>query len=110
MSQRPGPSTLKIEVPLGYPIIFEASADLNYDDFERAFCLNLPTTKLFIMSRQAHRYNQERRDFLNLDAHRESLSYGDEVQGTQEPNKFSKSDLFRAMASNDRSRLQVSVY
>lgn len=105
MSQRPGPSTLKIEVPWRHTI-FEESADLNHDHFERAICLNLPTTKLFIMSRHAHQFNQDRRDFLNLDEYKASLSYGDEAQ---EPDKFSKSGLFRAMASNDRSRLQVSV-
>lgn len=34
------------------------------------------------------------------------LSYGDEAR---EPGKFSKSDLFRAMASNERSSLQLSI-
>lgn len=91
-----GPSTLKIEVPWG-TTIFEASANLNCDDPEPAFSLNLPTTKLFIMSRHVHRFNQERRG-IDLDVIQTSLTY-----------EFSKSGLFRAMASNDRSRLQVSV-
>lgn len=99
MSQLPGPSTtptLKIEVPWG-TTIFEASAKLNCDDLERAFSLNLPTTKLFIMSRHAHRFNQERRG-IDLDEIKTSLTY-----------ELSKPGLLRAMASNDRSRLQVSI-
>lgn len=104
MSQRPEPSTFSIELPFGYSF-FKWASDLKYYDIERSFCLSLPTTMLVITSAQGNRYNQERRVALDLDDYKALWSYDDKVQGTTESHKFSKPDLFRAMASIDCSRL-----
>lgn len=106
MSQRLEPTIIDINFRFGYST-HEASADLTHHDLEGTLRISLPTTLVVITSARGNRFNQARREAVDQAKFKELLTYDSEVGATPEPNKFSKPDLFRAMASDDCPKLRV---